>query len=214
MDILLALGIGVGLSSVAGVRAFLPLVAVLVIVTFASFGNPPFLFMQINNWLLSLPGIVALLIFLVLECALDKSTALERPLNRVMVSVRAVAGAAVFAIVIVDQSPDALLGPMSTFRYVALPGGLTTLAPYLVAGAVIAGAVAVLKVLLRPPAGDGSSGVSTRFLSVVEDVVALVGGALGLFYVPLLLVGFLLFFYYRVRRRRGRRFGGARILGD
>jgi hypothetical protein len=44
----------------------------------------------------------------------------------------------------------------------------------------------------------------------------LVGGALGFFvpYLPLLLVAFLLFFYYRVRRRRGRKYGGLRILGD
>jgi hypothetical protein len=32
--------------------------------------------------------------------------------------------------------------------------------------------------------------------------------------VSVLLVAFLLFFYYRVRRRRGRKFGGLRILGD
>ena len=32
--------------------------------------------------------------------------------------------------------------------------------------------------------------------------------------VPLLLVAFLLFFFYRVRKRRGRKFGGLRILGD
>jgi uncharacterized membrane protein YphA (DoxX/SURF4 family) len=53
-------------------------------------------------------------------------------------------------------------------------------------------------------------------LSVFEDVVALVGGILGFFvpFVSVLLVAFLLFFYYRVRRRRGRKFGGLRILGD
>jgi hypothetical protein len=32
--------------------------------------------------------------------------------------------------------------------------------------------------------------------------------------VPLLLVAFLLFFFYRVSRRRGRKFEGLRILGD
>jgi hypothetical protein len=216
MEIFLALGIGIGLASIAGVRAFLPLVAFLSIVLFTAFGNPPFMFMQINNWL-TLPVIVALLVLLVLESALDKFAALERPLNRAMVPVRALAGAAVFAMVIVDREPTALLGPMSTFRAVTLPDGLTTLAPYLVAGAIIAGAVAVLKALLRPPAKVESSGVSTRFLSVVEDVVALVGSILGLLYVPLVplvLVGFLLFIYYRVRRRRGRKYGGLRILGD
>jgi hypothetical protein len=88
--------------------------------------------------------------------------------------------------------------------------------PWLLAGAAIAGAVAVAKVLLRPPAKAASTGVSPTFLSVFEDVVALVGGILGFFvpFVSVLLVAFLLFFYYRVRRRRGRKFGGLRILGD
>jgi hypothetical protein len=215
MEILLALGIGVGLASVAGVRAFLPLVAVLSIVLLAGVGPAPFLLTQISNWL-GLPVIVALVALLVLESALDKFTALERSLNWAMVPVRAVSGAAMFAIMVVDRDPSALLGPMSTFHGVTLPGGLSTLAPYLIAGVVIAGAVAVLKVLLRPPAKDGSSGVSTRFLSVVEDVVALVGVVVGglIPFVPLFVVGFLLFFYYRVRKRRGRKYGGLRILGD
>jgi hypothetical protein len=58
--------------------------------------------------------------------------------------------------------------------------------------------------------------VSTRFLSAVEDLVALVGGAVGALIpvVPLFVVGFLLFFYARVRKRRGRKYGGLRILGD
>jgi hypothetical protein len=89
-------------------------------------------------------------------------------------------------------------------------------APWLVAGGVIAGVVAVAKVLLRPPAKAASAGVSPAFLSFSEDVVGLVGGAIGFFvpYLPLLLVAFLLYFYYRVRRRRGRKYGGLRILGD
>jgi hypothetical protein len=88
--------------------------------------------------------------------------------------------------------------------------------PWLAAGGVIAALVAVLKVVLRPSAKAASAGVSPAFLSFFEDVVALVGGALGFFVplVPLVLVAFLLYFYYRVRRRRGRKYGGLRILGD
>jgi hypothetical protein len=88
--------------------------------------------------------------------------------------------------------------------------------PWLVVGALIAGVVAVLKVVLRPPAGVASSGVSTSFLSLIEDSVGLIGGAIAFFvpYLPVLLVAFLLFFYVRIRKRRGRKFGGLRILGD
>ena len=89
-------------------------------------------------------------------------------------------------------------------------------ASWLAVGAVIAAVVAVLKVLVRPSAKAASAGVSTVFLSAFEDVVAVGRRGLGFFVplVPLLLVAFLLFFYYRVRRRRGRKFGGLRILGD
>ena len=88
--------------------------------------------------------------------------------------------------------------------------------PGLVVGGGIAAVVAVLKVLLRPPSNADSAGVSTVFLSAIEDVVAVLGGLVGLFlpFLPLLLVGFLLFFFNRIRKRRGRKYGGLRILGD
>jgi membrane protein implicated in regulation of membrane protease activity len=75
---------------------------------------------------------------------------------------------------------------------------------------------------LRPSSKTQAAGVSTAFLSALEDGVALVGCVLALLVpwlplatlLPVVLVAFLLFFYYRVRRRRGRKFGGLRILGD
>jgi Domain of unknown function (DUF4126) len=74
----------------------------------------------------------------------------------------------------------------------------------------------VLKVTLRPSTKTESAGVSASFLSGFEDAVAAVGSAVGFFvpYLPLLPVAFLLFFFYRVSKRRGRKYGGLRILGD
>jgi Fe2+ transport system protein B len=74
----------------------------------------------------------------------------------------------------------------------------------------------VLKAVLRPSANVASAGVSSPFLSAVEDVVAVVGGVVAVLVplVPIVFVAFLLFFFYRIRRRRGRKFGGLRILGD
>ena len=196
MEILLALGIGVGLASVAGVRASLPLALAAL---FAALGllEPPAPYVDGGGegWWWSAFGVLAGLS--VLEIALDKIPALERPFNYAMVPVRAIAGGVLFA---------AALG-------FGVDAGSV---PWLVAGAIIAGAVAVLKVLLRPSAKVAASGVSTRFLSAAEDVVALSGGIVGAFipFVPLFAVGFLLFFYYRVRKRRGRKYGGLRILGD
>src|SRR5919112_813286 len=104
MENLLALGIGIGLASVAGVRAFVPL-----------------------------------------------------------------ALAALFAALGLFEPP---------IRY-ADPGGWWTVVGVLVGGAVIAGAVAVAKVPLRPPAKAASAGVSSTTVSLFEDAVALVGAAVG-----------------------------------
>lgn len=217
MEILLALGVGIGLSSVAGVRAFLPLVLVdLLIVSFAGFGNPPHAFLPLLS--LGLASTAGLFALALLECILDKFAILERPLNSVLIPIRAAAGAAVFAVVLVAQDPfvyGQFEGTLSTTS--SLSDSLSMLAPWLVLGGVIAGLVAVAKVMLRPPAEAASAGVSSTTLSGFEDAVALVGGALGAFYVPLvplLLVAFLLYFFYRVQKRRGRKYGGLRILGD
>jgi Domain of unknown function (DUF4126) len=192
MEILLTLGIGIGLASVAGVRAFVPLALAALFSAFGLF-SPLIRYADPGGWW-TVVGVLAGLA--VLEIVLDKIPALDPAFGYVMVPVRAASGAVLFAALVP-----------------ALGSGLVL---WLAAGAIIAGIVAVAKVLLRPPAKASSAGVSATFLSVSEDVVGLVGGALGFFvpYLPLLLVGFLLYFYYRVRRRRGRKFGGLRILGD
>jgi len=191
MDIVLV-GIGLGLASVAGVRAFLPLALAALFAALGVFGlTLPF----VGNGWWPVFGVLAALS--VLEAVLDKVGGLERVFNVVMVPVRAASGGVLFA-------------AGSGFEVGA--GSV----PWLVAGAVIAGVVAVLKVLLRPPAAGASSGVSTSFLSLIEDLVGLIGGAVAFFvpYLPVLLVAFLLFFFSRIMRRRGRKFGGLRILGD
>ena len=211
MEILLAVGIGIGLSSVAGVRAFLPLA--LAALPYSFILNAPSVLVPFSSNETLLWGLVALA---VLECVVDKFAALDRLLNWAMVPVRAAAGAVLFAMVMVVEDAFGRVSSQGTLQTWTLSEVVSPLVPWLLAGAAIAGAVAVAKVLLRPPAKAASTGVSPTFLSVFEDVVALVGGILGFFvpFVSVLLVAFLLFFYYRVRRRRGRKFGGLRILGD
>jgi hypothetical protein len=192
MDTLLAIGSGVGLSSVAGVRAYLPLALAGIFARLGLFElQAPF--DLLSNWLV----IVALLALTLVESGLDKIPALDTVLDVIQTPIRVVAGALLFS--------------------AALEAGLGVEAlPELAAGGGIAGTVAVLKAVLRPPANAASAGVSAPFLSTFEDVVAVVGGILAVLVplVPLLLVVFLLFFFYRVRRRRGRKYGGLRILGD
>jgi uncharacterized protein DUF4126 len=195
MEMLLAIGIGVGLASVAGVRAFLPLALVALFSAVGLFEPPsPYVDVGGDRWW-SVFGVFAALS--VLEAVLDKIGGIERVFNLVMVSVRALAGGILFT---AGSGFDVDTGSV----------------PWLVVGALIGGVVAVLKVSWRPPARSVSSGVSTSFLSFIEDLVGLIGGTIAFFvsYLPVLLVAFLLFFFSRIRKRRGRKFGGLRILGD
>ena len=194
VDTLLWVSLGVGLASVAGVRAFVPL-ALYALFAQLGFIVPPDLLGLQTGW-----GVVGVLIVLaVLEIVLDKVRALDPAFNYVMIPLRMAAGAVLFETM---YQPGALLDAGA--------------APGLVAGVGIAAVVAVLKVTLRPSSQPASAGVSTAFLSGIEDVVAVVGGAVGLFipFVPVLLVAYLLFFFNRIRKRRGRKYGGLRILGD
>jgi Domain of unknown function (DUF4126) len=187
-------GLGVGLASVAGVRAFVPL-ALYALFAQLGFVVPPALLGLPGDW--TVVGVFSGLA--VVEVLLDKVKAIDPGFGYAMVVVRALAGAALFETMF---EPGALLDGR------AVPG--------LVVGGGIAAVVAVLKVILRPPSSTASAGVSTSFLSAMEDVVAVLGGLVGLFlpFIPLLLVGFLLFFFNRIRKRRGRKYGGLRILGD
>src|SRR5215210_1864373 len=164
-------GLGVGLASVAGVRAFVPL-ALYALFAQLGFIVPPDLLGLPADW--TLVGVFSGLA--VVEILLDKVRFLEPGFGYVMVVVRTLAGAALFETMF---EPGALLDGR------AVPG--------LVVGGGIAAVVAVLKVLLRPGSSVESAGVSTAFLSAIEDVVAIVGGLVGLFlpFLPLLLVGFL-----------------------
>jgi len=203
METLVWASLGAGLASVAGVRAFLPLALVALFAALGLFEPTTSSYVDVggDGWWWSAFGVLAALS--VLEIVLDKIPALERAFNYAMVPVRAFAGGMLFTAALgFDLETGAL--------------------PWLAGGAAIAGAVAVAKVLLRPPARATSAGVSTAFLSAVEDVVALVGCILALLVpwlplatlLPVVLVAFLLFFFYRIRKRRGRKYGGLRILGD
>ena len=187
-------GMAFGLASVAGLRAFLPL-ALFGLFARLGFVVPPDILGLSTGW--TVVGVFAALA--VVEIALDKVRALDPRFGYAMIPFKLAAGAALFATML---SPGAVLEPAA--------------APGLVAGAGVAALVGVLAVILRPGAGTGAAGVSTAFLSAIQDAVALVGGVLSFFlpYVPVLLVLFLLFFFNRIRMRRGRKFGGLRILGD
>ncbi len=196
MDMIVPIGIGIGLASVAGVRAFWPLAVVAAFAVLGFFELPSSL-EQVQSWAAA-GGLAALG---ALESLLDKSKKLETTMAVLLTPVRAVVGAVLFPV---------------AFSIDSGAGSVSSVVPLLVVGGVIAGLVSILKAVLRPSARVASTGVSVAFLSVGEDVVALGGAVLSMF-LPLAaaaIVAFLLFFFYRIRKRRGRKYGGLRILGD
>src|SRR5215213_1634550 len=163
MEMLLATGTGIGLSSVAGIRAYLPLALVGLFAALGLFVLPEPLGI-LGSWAV----VGALLVLALLGSVLDKVASLDPVLDYVQTPVRIASGALLFS--------------------AALGAGLDVSAlPELAIGAAIAG------------------GVSTSFLSLFEDALALVGGAVGVFvpFLPLALVAFLLFFFFRVSGKNG-----------
>lgn len=196
MGMLLAAGIGVGLASVSGVRAFLPLAVVAFFAVLGTFDLPASL-EQAQSWA-AVGGLLALAL---LESLLDKMKSFEPALDVLLTPVRAAVGAVLFTV---------------AFAIAPEAGSVASVVPLLVAGGVIAGLVSILKAVFRPSAKVASTGVSVAFLSAGEDLVALAGAVVSMFvpFVAALPVVFLLFFFYRIRKRRGRKYGGLRILGD
>ncbi|CAN5653070.1 hypothetical protein BH24ACT22_BH24ACT22_03150 [soil metagenome] len=193
---MLMIGLGIGLASVAGIRAFMPL-ALATLLFQVGLIEPNSAYANIGpdgSWWAA-TGVLWVLAGL--EIFLDKLRALERVFNIAMAPVRAFSGGLLFTWAV---GADLDVGSL----------------PWLVVGAVIAGIVAVLKVVLRPRASLRPAGVSTRSLSVFEDVVALVGAVVGFFVplLPVLPVAFLFFFFFRINKRRGKKYGGLRILSD
>jgi len=188
MESFIAIILGIGLASLAGIRAFLPLLILSLGGVLGLFAFPDSLSP------LGAPAVLWALVGLsLIEAVLDKVGSTERILNVVQIPVRAAAGAA---------SVSAFAGIEAV--------------PEIAGGAAVAGLVSVFKYVLRPPLGVVASGVSARFLSAIEDVVAVVGGGAAVFVplLPLILSLALLYLYYRIRRRRTKKYKGLRILSD
>src|SRR5215207_1277253 len=120
-------GLGVGLASVAGVRAFVPL-ALFSLFARLGFIVEPDILVVLSGWTI----VLVLSALAVVEIMLDKVRALDPAFGYVMIPIRMVAGAVLFAAV---YEPGVLIGT----------------APGLMAGGAIAGLVAGFKVILRPP---------------------------------------------------------------
>lgn len=190
MDVIAALGgIGsaFGLSTSAGLNAYIPLLIVALAARFPL--QDPLLqlaepYNLLGNWLV----IGVLVILLVIEMTVDKVPAVDTVNDVIQTGIRPAAGAILFAAnanIINDMSP--LLA--------------------LLAGLLLAGGVHATKGVVRPAVTATTAGTGNWFVSLVEDVVATAVSVLSLL-IPLLMgllllliITFLTVWFVRRRRR-------------
>jgi hypothetical protein len=173
-----------GLSSAAGLNAYLPL---LIVALTARFTN----LLQLNEpWdvLTSWWVIGALAVLLVLEMTVDKIPAVDTINDVINTVIRPVAGAILFA------ANSGAVGEMQP-------------ALALILGLVVAGGVHAVKATARPAVTATTAGAGNWLISIIEDVISFVTTVLAIL-VPLLLAVlivlliFLLGWWWSKRRTR------------
>jgi hypothetical protein len=186
MDIISALGgIGAafGLSTSAGLNAYIPLLIVAIVARFTDLINlgAPYDTLE-SPWVIGI-----LVVLLVIEMLVDKVPAVDTINDIVQTIVRPAAGALLFAAnanVVTEMSPVLAI----------------------IAGILLAGTVHATKSVARPAITASTAGTGNWFVSMVEDVIAFVMSILSVIVAPLMFfvtIG-ILFWIVRlfVRRKR------------
>ncbi len=195
-SLLAGLGLGAGLSSMSGLRAFLPLAVVGLISRYEALGA--FELAGTRFEVLENPWLIAFLLFLALaEIVGDKIPVLDSALDLIAWPVRIAAGAIVFGAALAQESPGVLAAGM-------------------VGGGAIAATANAVKSLIRPGATVTTGGTLNPFISFFEDLTVVTGSAVVLLLpiIGLLIVAFLIFLVYRVRKIKRRKYKGLRILNE
>jgi hypothetical protein len=173
-----------GLSTSAGLNAYLPLLVVAL--TARLFPdllklNEPWDVMT-SWWIIG-----ALIVLLLIEMTVDKIPAVDTVNDVIQTIGRPVAGAILFA------GSSGVVGDMH---------------PVLafIAGLIVAGGIHTVKTIARPAVTATTAGMGNWLVSIVEDILALITAILSIL-IPIiivLIVGFLLllFVWWRGRRRR------------
>ena len=179
MDIISTLGgIGAafGLSTSAGLNAYIPLLIVAVVARFTdliSLGKP-------YDALESPWTIGVLVVLLVVEMLVDKIPAVDTINDVIQTLVRPAAGAVLFAAnanVITDMNP----------------------AIAVIAGIFLAGTVHATKSVIRPAVTASTAGTGNWFVSIIEDVAAFVMSILSIVVAPLMFFVSIILFLWIVR---------------
>jgi hypothetical protein len=172
-----------GLSSAAGLNAYLPLLVVSLTARFTNLIqlNEPWTVM--TDWWV----IAVLSVLLLIEMTVDKIPAIDT-LNDVLQTVgRPVAGAILFA---ASSGVIGEVNPVLAF----------------LAGLLLAGGVHAIKATARPAVTASTLGTGNWVVSALEDVLALVVAVMSII-VPLLVAIFLLFMFFLFLWWRNRPFG-------
>lgn len=158
---------GVSLAACAGLRAFLPLLAVGVA------GRLELLPLRGSfEWMSEWPALTIFGVAVILELLGDKFPILDHFLDSVQVLVKPVAGALLAASVLTQLSP------------------LQAAVLAIIAGGTVAEGVHLAKAKVRLLSSVGTAGVGNPVLSVIEDIGAVVGSVLSIL-VPLLVLALL-----------------------
>ncbi len=188
MDLVTALG-GVGaafgLSSSAGLNAYIPLLIVALAGRFP-LENPLIELAQPYDALSSGWAIGVLVVLLIIEMLVDKVPAVDSVNDVIQTLIRPTAGAILFAAnaqVITDISPIITI----------------------IAGLLLAGSVHATKGVIRPVVTTTTAGTGNWLVSIIEDVIAFFVSILSIL-IPILALLFTLFFLFVgfnwLRRRR------------
>jgi hypothetical protein len=188
MDAVTSIFSAFGLSSAAGLNAYLPL---LIVALTARFTN----LIQLNEpWdvLASWWVIGALAVLLLIEMTVDKIPAADTINDVINTLIRPVAGAILFA------ANSGVVGELHP-------------ALALICGLVVAGGVHAVKATARPAVTATTAGTGNWLVSIAEDVVSFVTSVLAIL-VPIVLVFlivlFILFLAWWWSRRRRARYAG------
>jgi hypothetical protein len=181
MDALLNVLTAFGLSSSAGLNAYLPLLVVALLARFTDLVHLESPWDGLESWWV----IGVLVVLLLIEILVDKVPAVDTINDVIQTFVRPVAGAILFA---------------------ASAGVLGEAHPVLalVCGLLVAGGVHVVKATARPVVTGTTGGMLNPVVSTIEDILSLILAVLSILLPLLGLLILLLVIVWLIRRRRRR----------
>jgi hypothetical protein len=188
MEGLLSIFTAFGLSSSAGLNAYLPLLVVALLARFTDLItlDPPWNALE-SWWVIGL-----LVVLLLIEFLVDKVPAVDTVNDTIQTFVRPVAGAILFA---------------------ASAGIISDAHPVLamICGLLVAGGVHAVKATARPVITGTTGGLLNPVVSVIEDLLSLAVAVLSILVPVLGLLLLLLIIIWFIRWRRRRRAGPSPV---